>query len=68
MSTTPDPTTNTNSRIRIAEVAEILVLGLQRLRAVKSSTLSAETGESSLHFSPAESGHGSKVLTPEKRS
>ena len=42
---------------RIAEIGEILAAGLMRLRARKSRELSAETGESSLHFMPGESGH-----------
>ena len=41
---------------RIAEIAEILALGLQRLRARKSSELSHALGESSLDFPPAQSG------------
>jgi len=47
---------------RIAEIGSILALGLQRLRARKSSTLVGRTGESSLHNSAAESGHEPKVL------
>jgi hypothetical protein len=42
---------------RLAEVAEILAAGLVRLLAPKSSELSADPGESSLHFSPDQSGH-----------
>ena len=49
---------------RLSDLAEILALGLMRLRARKSSQLSAETGESSLHFMPAESGH-TPMLSPE---
>ena len=52
------------AREPIAEIGSILAVGLKRLRARKSSDLSAETGESSLHFSPAESGHEPQVLTP----
>jgi hypothetical protein len=48
---------------RLAEIASILTLGLMRLHARKSSQLSPETGESSLHFSPTESGHEPAVLT-----
>jgi plasmid stability protein len=47
----------------LAEIAEILALGLQRLRARKSSTLSADIGESSLHFSPDQSGHADRIAT-----
>ena len=42
---------------RLAEVAEILAAGLIRLRARKSSDLSRDDGESSLDFSPDQSGH-----------
>jgi hypothetical protein len=57
---------------RLAEIAEILAAGLLRLQArqaehagparsvecgLKSTQLSAHHGESSLHFSPIESGH-----------
>jgi hypothetical protein len=42
---------------RIAEIAEILAMGLMRLRARKSSPLSREHGESSLDFSPDQRGH-----------
>jgi len=43
---------------RLDEVAEILAAGLIRLSARKSSGLSAHHGESSLDFSPDQSGHG----------
>jgi hypothetical protein len=42
---------------RITELAEILARGLIRLRAAKSSPLSADDGESSLDFPPDQSGH-----------
>jgi len=42
---------------RLDEVAEILAAGLMRLRARKSSTLSPDTGESSLDFSVDQRGH-----------
>src|SRR3954469_23383224 len=42
---------------RLDEVAAILAAGLVRLLAPKSSELSADPGESSLHFSPDQSGH-----------
>jgi hypothetical protein len=42
---------------RITEIAEILAMGLMRLRARKSSPLSREHGESSLDFSPDQRGH-----------
>ena len=42
---------------RLDEIAEILAAGLIRLRARKSSQISADRGESSLDFSPDQSGH-----------
>ena len=42
---------------RLDEIADILVAGLIRLRARKSSALSRDRGESSLDFSPDQSGH-----------
>jgi hypothetical protein len=42
---------------RLSEIAEILALGLQRLRARKSSPLSGDRGESSLHSGADRSGH-----------
>jgi hypothetical protein len=44
------------------EVATIFAIGLQRLKTRKSSTLVGGTGESSLHNTPAESGHQPQVL------
>jgi hypothetical protein len=41
---------------RIGEIAEILAAGLLRLEALKSSRKPAEFGESSLHFTPDQSG------------
>jgi hypothetical protein len=40
----------------LTEIAEILAGGLMRLAARKSSRKSAEIGESSLHFTPDQSG------------
>jgi hypothetical protein len=40
----------------MTEVAEILAAGLMRLEARKSSRMSMEIGESSLHFTPDQSG------------
>jgi hypothetical protein len=45
----------------LTEIAEILALGLQRLIARQSSELSADCGESSLHFTPDQSGAGSPM-------
>ena len=42
---------------RLDEIADILAVGLMRLRARKSSPLSPDPGESSLDFSPDQSGH-----------
>jgi hypothetical protein len=46
---------------RLIEVAEILALGLQRLIARQSSELSADSGESSLHYNASQSGHAGPV-------
>ena len=43
---------------RLDEIADILAAGLIRLRARKSTLLSRDRGESSLDFSPDQSGHG----------
>jgi hypothetical protein len=40
----------------LTEIAEILAVGLTRLEERKSSRKSAEFGESSLHFTPDQSG------------
>jgi hypothetical protein len=42
---------------RLDEIADILAVGLMRLRARKSSPLSRDPGESSLDFSPDQRGH-----------
>jgi hypothetical protein len=42
---------------RLDEVADILAVGLLRLKANKSSTLSANSGESSLDCPAHQSGH-----------
>jgi hypothetical protein len=42
---------------RIAEVGKILALGLMRLEAPKSSSLSADRGDSFVDFVPDQSGH-----------
>ena len=42
---------------RLDEIADILAAGLIRLRARKSTPLSRDRGESSLDFSPDQSGH-----------
>jgi hypothetical protein len=41
---------------RLAEISEILAAGLVRLEARKSSQNSQDLGESSLHFTPDQSG------------
>ena len=50
-----------NASERLAEIGEILALGLQRLITRQSSELSADRGESSLHFTPDQSGAGSPM-------
>jgi hypothetical protein len=45
---------------RRAELCRILALGLVRLMQQQSSELSDETGESSLHFPPDQSGHATR--------
>ena len=47
---------------RLAEIAEILAAGLMRLKARKSTPLSAHSGESSLDCPAHQSGHAD-VLT-----
>jgi hypothetical protein len=42
---------------RIAELGQLLALGLMRLHARKSSRLSADWGDSSVDFMPDRSGH-----------
>ena len=46
---------------RRAELCGLLALGLIRLRARQSSELSAEPGDSSLHFPPDRSGHANLI-------
>jgi hypothetical protein len=41
----------------LAEIAELLAAGLMRLRVRKSSGISADFGESSVDFTPDQSGH-----------
>ena len=48
---------------RLDEIAEILVLGAMRLIARKSSRLSAAYGETSLDFTPEQSGHAKPPLS-----
>jgi hypothetical protein len=49
----------------LAEIAEILALGLQRVLARQSSDLSADRGESSLHIPPDQSGDGPPISNSE---
>lgn len=46
---------------RWLELASILAAGLMRLYARKSSQISAASEESSLDFTPAESGHPTQL-------
>jgi hypothetical protein len=48
---------------RLDEIAEILALGAMRLIARKSSRLSAAYGETSLDFTPEQSGHAKPPLS-----
>jgi hypothetical protein len=48
--------TNAAESDRLMEIGEILAAGLMRLEGLKSSRKSAEIGESSLHFTPDQSG------------
>ena len=52
----------TTATERIDEIAEILAVGLTRLRARQSSRLSADCGEGSLDCPAQQSGHAN-VLT-----
>jgi hypothetical protein len=49
---------------RLTEIADILAAGLTRLAIRKSSRKPADFGESSLHFSPDQSG-GVPPYSPE---
>jgi hypothetical protein len=51
---------------RLAELADIVALGLMRLRARKSSELSRHGGESSLHFGAEQSGRGAAEILQER--
>ena len=46
---------------RLAEICQILALGLMRLNARKSSELSRDRGESSVDFYALESGHAGRT-------
>jgi hypothetical protein len=48
--------TEIDGRARIVEIAEILAAGLTRLDGRKSRLKPTESGESSLHSSPEQSG------------
>jgi hypothetical protein len=47
---------NLDAEERLGEIAEILAAGLMRLRARKSSQISADCGESSVDFAGHQSG------------
>jgi hypothetical protein len=53
-------TPQTSSK-HLTEIAEILAAGLMRVVARKSSPIAADSGETSLDISPAESGHPTPV-------
>jgi hypothetical protein len=46
---------------RLAEICQILALGLMRLNARKSSELCRNRGESSVDFARLKSGHGGRT-------
>jgi hypothetical protein len=46
---------------RLAEIGELLARGLTRLHNRQSSAFVAESGETSLHFTPDQSGHANPV-------
>jgi len=46
-----------SANARLTEIGRILAAGLIRMRAAKSSDLSANAGDSSLDFAPLPSGH-----------
>lgn len=45
------------TRERLGTICEILARGIVRLRLRDATETAADTGESSLHFAPARSGH-----------
>jgi hypothetical protein len=46
---------------RLAEIGGLLAEALMRLQSRKSSVFPGEIGESSLHFTPDQSGHANPV-------
>ena len=58
----PIATDRLSAQERLAEIAEILAVELIRLQAHKSSQIAADVGESSLHFSPDQSGRGTASM------
>jgi len=55
------PTDSGEPNARLKEVTDILAAGLMRLQARKSSRIAPDRGESSLHFSAAESGDPAQI-------
>jgi hypothetical protein len=51
----------------VIEVAEILAAGLMRAIARKSSRISPPAGESSLDFTPIESGHPTQIGSEKRK-
>jgi hypothetical protein len=49
---------------RLTEIGALLAQALMRLQSRKSSVFPGEIGESSLHFTPDQSGHA-KPVSPE---
>ena len=53
-----------NTGQRLTEIGALLAQALMRLQSRKSSVFPGEIGESSLHFTPDQSGHA-KPVSPE---
>ncbi|SDB47222.1 hypothetical protein SAMN02982931_03610 [Bauldia litoralis] len=51
---------------RLHEIAAILAAGVMRLRTRQSRSLSDRGGESSVDFTPGQSGHANRVETVER--
>jgi hypothetical protein len=60
----PIPANRLSAAERNGEIAEILAVGVMRLRARKSSPLSRESGESLLDCTAYQSGHANTLNTP----
>lgn len=56
------PVNPSAAQSRVAEIAEILAVALRRLTARKSSPKPVAVGESSLDFTPDQSGHPTPAI------